>query len=93
MDKPIYTGMTILENSKILTYDFVYNQMKARYGQKCELIYTDTDSLLTEIETDDVCRDMAEDLVLYDTSNYPKEHPLYSSENKKVLGKTKDECT
>jgi len=45
-----------------------------------------------EIETDDVYRDMAKDLVLYDTSNYPKEHPLYSSENKKVLGKMKDEC-
>jgi len=52
--------MTILENSKILMYDF-YNQMKARYGQKCELTYTDTDSLLREIETDDVYRDMAED--------------------------------
>jgi len=36
---------------------------------------------------------MAEDLLLYDTSNYPKEHSLYSNENKKVLGKTKDECT
>jgi len=92
LDKPIYTGMTILENSKILMYAFFYNQMKARYGQKCELIYTDTDSLLMEIETDDVYRDMAEDLVLYDTSNYPKEYPLYSSKNKKVLGKMKDEC-
>jgi len=91
LDKPIYTGMTILENSKILMYDFFYNQMKARYGQKCELIYTDTDSLLMEIETEDVYRDMVEDLVLYDTRYYPKEHPLYSSENQKVLGKMKDE--
>ena len=92
LEKPIYTGMMILENSKILIYDFFYNQMKALYGQKCELIYTDTDSLLLEIETEDVYRDMAEDLVLYDISNYPKEHPLYSSENKKVLGKIRDEC-
>jgi len=45
-----------------------------------------------EIETDNVYRDMAEDLALYDTSNYPKEHPLYSGENKKVLSKMKDEC-
>jgi len=72
-------------------YDF-YNQMKAWYGAKCKLIYTDTDSLLMEIEMDDVYRDMAEDLILYDTSNYPKEHPLYSSVNKKVLGKMRDEC-
>jgi len=53
--------MTILENSTILMYDFFYNQMKVRHGQKCELTYTDTDSLLREIETDDVYRDMAED--------------------------------
>ena len=90
LDKPIDTGMTILENSKMLMYDFFYNQMKVRYGEKCELIYTDTDSLL--IETDDIYRDMVEDLALYDTSNYPKDHPVYSGENKKVLGKMKDEC-
>jgi len=54
LDKPVYTGMTILEKSKILMYDFFYNQMKSRYREKCELIYTDTDSLLTEIKTDDV---------------------------------------
>jgi len=45
-----------------------------------------------EIETDDVYRDMVEDIYLYDTSNYPKEHRLYSSIKKKVLGKMKDEC-
>lgn len=66
--------------------------MKARYGEKCELTYTDTDSLLMEIETEDVYKDMAENLFLYDTSNYPKDHPLYSGKNKKVLGKMKDEC-
>jgi len=92
LEKPIYSGMTILEASRILMYDFFYNQIKARYGPKCELIYTDTYSLLMEIEMDDVYRDIAEDLVLYDTSNYPKEHLLYSSKNKKVLGKMKDEC-
>jgi len=93
LDKAIYTGMMILENSKILMYDFFYNQLKVRYGQKCELIYTDTDSLLMEIKRDDIYRDMAEDLVLYDTINYPKECPLCSGQNKKVLGKMKDKCT
>ena len=44
-----------------------------------------------KIETDDAYRDMAEDLVLYDTSNYPKERPLCCNRNKKVLGKMKDE--
>ena len=46
LNKPVYTGMTILDNSKILMYDFFYNELKKQYGSKCELLYTDTDSLL-----------------------------------------------
>ena len=83
--------MTILENSKILMYDFFYNVLKKQYGEKCELLYTDTDSLLLEIETEDFYKDMEEKKDLYDTSDYPKEHPLHSNTNKKVLGKMKDE--
>jgi len=48
LNKPVYTWMTILENSKFLMYDFYYNHLKARYGTKCDLIYTDTDSLLLD---------------------------------------------
>ena len=84
--------MTILENSKILMYDFFYNHLKKQYGSKCELLYTDTDSLLLEIETEDVYEDIKKNISHYDTSDYPKEHPLYSNVNKKVLGKMKDEC-
>ena len=82
LNKPVYTGMTILENSKILMYEFFYNHLKAIYGPKCELIYTDTDSLLLNIQTEDVYKDMKEDSWLYDTSNYPKDHPLYDGRNK-----------
>ena len=92
LNKPVYTGMTILENSKILMYEFFYNHLKARYGQKCELIYTDTDNLILDIETEDVYKDMQEYSWLYDTSNYPKDHLLYNDRNKKALGKMKDEC-
>ena len=84
-NKPMNTGMTILENSKILMYDFYYNHLKSKYGPKCELIYTDTDSLLLNIQTEDVCRDMGHDFDLYDTSNYPKEHSLFSAANKKSI--------
>ena len=84
--------MTILENSKILMYDFYYNNLKAKYGENCELIYTDTDSLILNTKTEDVYEDMKQDSWMYDTSNYPKDHPLYSATNKKVLGKMKDEC-
>ena len=66
-------------------YDFYYNQMKAQYGDRVELLYTDTDSLLLEIQTEDVYRDMGKHADLYDTSGYPEDHPLHSTANKKVL--------
>ena len=80
--------MTILENSKILMYGCFYDHLKAKYGSNCQLIYTDTDSLILDIQTEDVCKD----IWLYDTSNYLKDHPLYSVQSKKVLSKMKDEC-
>ena len=92
LNKPVDIGMTILENSKILMYRFFYNCLKEKYGPKCELINTDTGSLLIHIQTEDVYKDMAEEIDLYHTSNYPKDHPLYSVVNEKVLGKMKDEC-
>ena len=92
LNKPIYVGMSILDLSKHLMYDIYYNQLKSQYGKNCEVLYTDTDSLLLHIETDDVYRDMENHIDLYDTSDFPKEHYLYSTENKKVLGKMKDEC-
>ena len=92
LNKPVYTGMTILDKSKTLMYDFFYNHLKKQYGEKCELLYTDTDSLLLKIETEDVYKDIKANENFYDTSDYPKEHPLHSKVNKKVLGKMKDEC-
>ena len=89
---PGVCGMSILDLSKHLMYDFYYNQLKTQYGESCQLLYTDTGSLLLEIETADVYKDMAQNQTLYDTSDYPQDHPLYSSANKKFLGKLKDEC-
>ena len=92
LNRPVYVGMSVLDLSKSLMYDFYYNQMKAQYGDRVELLYTDTDSLLLEIQTEDVYSDMSEHQSLYDTSDYPEDHPLHSKVNKKVLGKMKDEC-
>ena len=93
LNKPVYTGMTILDNSKILMYDYYYNVLKKEYGERCELLYTDTDSLMPLIETEDYYKEMERKKHLHDTSNYPKENPLHSNVNKKVLGKMKDECS
>ena len=91
-EQPVYTEMAILDNSKILLYDFFYNHLKKQYGPRCELLYTDTDNLLLEIETENVYKNMEANKDLYDTSDYPKDDQLYSVKNKKVLGKMKDEC-
>jgi hypothetical protein len=93
LNKPIYVGQAVLDLSKILMYDFHYNVIKAQYGDKAQLLYTDTDSLIYEIETPDPYADMAKNLDRYDTSNYPTGHSLYSTANEKVVGKFKDECS
>ena len=92
LNRPTYVGMCVLDLSKHLMYDFYYNEMKPQYGKNCNVLYTDTDSLLLEIKTKDVYEDMKSRSDLYDTSDYPKDNPLYSMDNKKVVGKMKDEC-
>ena len=88
-DKPIYLGACILETSKLHMYQFWYEHLKNKYN--VELIYTDTDSFIIYVETDDIYKDMFKDKNLYDFSEYPKDHPNYDITNKKVLGKFKDE--
>jgi hypothetical protein len=92
LDRPVYVGMSILDLSKSLMYEFYYKGLREQYGDRVELLYTDTDSLLLEITTEDIYQDMGQHADLYDTSDYPEDHPLYSTVNKKALGKMKDEC-
>ena len=91
LNRPLYVGFTVLENSKCLMYDFHYNHIKRKYGQNAKLCFTDTDSLFYSIETDDLYKDMGNDSKLYDFSDYPTSHVLYNDVNKKVIGKFKDE--
>ncbi|BFZ23189.1 hypothetical protein BsWGS_26228 [Bradybaena similaris] len=92
LNKPIYVGQAVLDLSKLCMYDFWYNHIKKLYGNKAQLCYTDTDSLLFHVETDDIYADMKKNAEWYDFSDYSKDHPNYSTENKKVPGKFKDEC-
>ena len=94
-NKPVYLGMCILDLSKTLMYDFHYNYIKRKYGDKAKLLLTDTDSLMYEIETEDFDKDISVDVKYrFDTSNYPPDHPsgIPSGLNKKVLGMFKDEA-
>jgi hypothetical protein len=58
LDKPIYCGMVILDLSKVVMYNYFYDEIKPKYGDDVTVCATDTDSLLMEIKTRDVYRDM-----------------------------------
>ena len=61
-NKPVYVGQAILDLSKILMFDFHYNYIRAKYDSKAELLFTDTDSLLCLIYTDDFYKDISKDI-------------------------------
>ena len=95
MNKPVYLGMCILELSKIIMFDFHYNYIKSKYTDKAKLLFTDTDSLMYEIQTEDFYKDISGDVKdRFDTSDYPENHPsgIPTGINKKVLGMMKDEA-
>ena len=76
-------------------YDLHYNYIKWKYKDKAKLLFTDTDSLMHEIEMKDFYKDISADVKRrFDTSYYPPDHPsgIPSGFNKKVLGTFKDEA-
>ena len=94
MNKPLYLGQDILDYSKMLMYKFWYDYLKPLYNDKIELCYMDTDSFIIYVETDYFYKDISNDVnKWFDTSNYSKDidRPLEKGENKKVIGRFKDE--
>ena len=76
-------------------YDFYFNYIREKYGNKAELLFTDTDSLMYELETEDFYKDILKDIKRkFDTSDYPEKHEsgIKTGVNKKVIGKFKDEA-
>ena len=92
MNKPIYLGLSILDISKRLMYEFWYDYMKPKYNDNVKLCYMDTDSFIMNIKTNDFYKDIANDVEKrFDTSNYEVNRPLPKGKNKKVIGLMKDE--
>ena len=87
MNKSAHLGLSVLEPSKILMYEFWYDYVKPKYNEKAKLCYMDTDNY----------KNVAEDVeTRFDTSNYELEcnsidRPLPKGKNKKLIVLMKDE--
>ena len=91
MNKPIYLGLSILDISKILMYEFWNDYMKPKYGNDVKSCYMDTDSFVMNIKTSDFYKNIANDVdKRFDTSNYEVNRPLPTGKNKKVIRLMKD---
>ena len=85
MNKPVYLGLSILELSKTVMYQFWYDCVKQKYLKKnSELCYMNTDSFIVYSKTDDIYKDIAEHVeIRFDTTNYELDRPLPKGKNKK----------
>ena len=90
-NRPSYLGFCILDISKTIIYDFFYEFLKKKYGENCSLLYTDTDSLIVQVFTEDFYSDMKNDLNKFDTSNYHPDNIHKMPLNISKVGKMKDE--
>ena len=92
VDSPIYVGFSVLEYAKLIMYQFWYDVLVKEYGQRVEFVYSDTDSFIFSLETDDLAKEIKGPLAPYlDVSNFPPNHPLYNASCKGKLGKVKIE--
>ena len=92
MNKPVYLGLSILDLSKTVMYEFLYDYVKPKYGENAKLCYMDKDRLIVRIKTDDIYKGIAEDFeTRFDPSNFQIDRPLPKGKNKKVIGLMRDE--
>ena len=92
VNKPVYLDLSILEIGKMVVYEFWYNYVKPKYGEKAKLCYMNTYSVIVYIKTKAIQEDIAEDVGgRFDTSNYELGRPLTTGKNKKLIESTKNE--
>ena len=86
-NKPTYIRMCILSLSKVLMHEFHYDYIKNKNDNKSKLLFTDTDSLMYEIRTDDLYEDFSSNKEIFDFNNYSAKSKYYNNSNKFVIGK------
>ena len=83
MNKPVYLGLSILDLSKTVMYEFWYDYVKPNYGENAKFCYMDTGSFIIHVETDDIYKDIAEGVeTRLDTSNFEIDIPFPEGEKK-----------
>ena len=94
--KPRCVGFVILELAKLKMYKTYYEYLLPKFGKRIKLLYTDTDSFIIQVNSEDVFKEIAPDVnEQFDTSNFPENHPIgkeFIGKNKKVSGMLKDEA-
>ena len=93
MNKSVFlVGLSILEISKTLMYEFWYDYKKLKYGDNVKLCYMDADNFIMHVKTEDFYKDIADDVEKrINISNYEVNRPLPTGKNKEVIGLMKDE--
>ena len=87
MNKPVYLEPSKLELSNILMYEFWYDYTKPKYGENAKVCYMDTESFIIYVKTDDIYKDIAEDVeTRFHTSNFELDRLLPKGKNEKVIG-------
>ena len=92
MNKFVYLGLSILNLSKTVMYDELwYDYVKPKYGESSKLCYMDTGSFIVHVKTDNIYKDIAEDVeTRFDISNLKLDRPLPKGKNKELIGLMKD---
>ena len=88
MNKPVYLKQAVLDLSKTLMFEFWYDCLKPMYDDKIRLCYTDTDSFIMHVKTDDFYKDISADVdKWFDTCNFNKNdnRPLEIGKTKRYL--------
>ena len=94
MNKPVYLGLSVLEASKIVIYEFWHDYIKQKYEEKGKLHYIHTDGFIVYIKTEDVYVDISKDVgTKFNTSYYELDRPLPNGKNHKVIRLMKDELS
>ena len=84
MNKSAYLGLSILNLTKTIIYEFWYDYAKPKYCENAKLCYMDTDSIIVHVKTDDIYTDNEEDVeTRFDTSHFELDRPLPKGKIKK----------